>query len=244
MALRKKFLNCSLLLILISCSGGEVRKKVDDSYMTSGVEKFFLPELPAWANFSESGRCYKSASIQYLDFSKVSLSYQLSYQEMIEVQAQFNERRDDYFSSTAYRFLKPVEEAAFFSNAIEQVRGGVRHFKLPPATQIEIIWLEGFTQHDKVSDIKNMIESGRFDEHIPVLFSSCLSRQRLNQWVQEEGLDNAGLYLLSAEWLSPYTSTNDLQGGLRLEIKKLLAPGTKVTFIVPQNITLPLELTR
>lgn len=242
-ALRKKFLNCSLLLALFSCSGGEVRQKVDDSYVTSGVEQFFLPELPGWANFSEAGRCYKSTSLQYLDFPKVSVNYQLSYPEMIELQGQYNERREDYFSSTAYRFLKPVEEAAFFSNAVEQVRGGVRHFKLPSVPQVEIIWLEGFVQHNKVDEIKKMATSGRFNERLPVLFSSCLSRQRLNQWIQEHDLSEAGFYMLSAEWLSPFGSNNQLQGGLRLEVMKLLNPGTKVSFLVPVNTILPLELT-
>lgn len=232
-----------MLLLLCSCGGGELRQKVDDSYHTSGVEQFFLPELPAWANFSTAGRCYKSSSFQYLDFPKLKTSYQLSYPQMVELQGQFNERRESYFSSTALRFLKPVEEAAFFSNTLEQVRGGVKQFKLPNAPEVEIVWLEGYLQINKIDEIKKMISSGRFNQRLPVMFSSCLSRQRLNQWIQENGMGDAGFYLLGAEWLNPYNSAGTLHSGLRLEIMKLLNPGTKATFLVPEKTISPLEIT-
>ena len=127
-----KFLSFSLLLILISCTNGPVRQDVDDApYRTSGLEQFFLPELPTWANTSASGQCFKKHNFQYLDFSKLSSTYQLKYPELVELQAQYNERLESYFRSTAVRFVKPVEEAAFFSNTLENVRGGVKHFKIP-----------------------------------------------------------------------------------------------------------------
>jgi hypothetical protein len=178
-----------------------------------------------------------------MDFPKISANYQLTYPQMVELQGQYNERREAYFSSTAYRFLKPVEEASFFSNTIEQVRGGVKHFKLPNVSEVEIIWLEGYIQANKTDEIKKMVSSGRFDEKLPILFSSCLSRQRLNQWIQENGLDDVGFYLLSAEWLSPYGSDNSLHAGLRLEVSKLLNPGVKVNFVAPENVAFPLEIT-
>lgn len=241
-ALKNKFLNFSLLLVLISCSNGEVRKDVEESYVTSGVEQFFLPELPSWANYSVAGRCYKSSSFQYLDFPKVAVNYQLSYPELVELQGQYNERRENYFSSTAYRFLKPVEEATFFSNTVEQVRGGIRHFKLPNAPEVDVIWLEGFIQEHKLDDLKKMAASGRFDTRIPILFSSCLSRQRLTQWVQENNLGEAGFFILSAEWLSPFGSNKELQAGLKVEIGKLMNPGVKVHLVVPEKTKSPFEI--
>lgn len=243
LSLKRRFLSYSVLLILLSCSNGETRKPVEDSYVTSGVEQFFLPELPTWANYSLPGRCFKSSSFQYLDFAKIKANYQLEYPQLIELQGQYNERREAYFASTAYRFLKPVEEASFFSNTIEQVRGGVKHFQIPPAQSVSIIWLEAYLQHGKVEELKKLTQSERFNESVPVLFSSCYSRSRLNQWIQEAGLADVGLYLLSAEWLSPYGSDVVLQPGLRLDVRKLLNPGVKVQFVVPDNTIAPLELT-
>jgi hypothetical protein len=239
-----KFLSFSLLLIIISCSNGQVREvDADAPYRTSGLEKFFLPELPAWANNSASGQCFKKHSFQYLDFSKLGSTYNLKYTELIELQAQYNERLEDYFRSTTQRFLKPVEEAAFFSNTLENVRGGVKHFKLPEEIKdVEVIWLDRYIALNQVNEIKKMNEVGRFDQRLPVLFSSCLSKQDLNQWLVENNLDQVGFYTISAEWLTPYGSNLEMKAGLQIEIKKLMNENIKVRFITPNQILLPTEI--
>lgn len=230
-----KFLLCLALLALTSCGGGEVKRNIEEnSYRTSGVEQFFLPELPAWANSSPSGRCFKSSSFHYMDFGKLASNYQLTYPEMIELQAQYNDRLESYFRSTAVRFLKPVEEASFFANTLEQVRGGVRHFKLPDVKEVDVIWLDGYIADNKISDLKGMAKSGKFDQRLPILFSACLSKQALSNWLSEQNLDQVGFYLLSAEWLNPYTSQLTLKPRLRVEIKKLVNREIKINVIHPQ----------
>ena len=239
-----KYLSFSLLLILISCSGGEVRQDIKEApYRTSGLEQFFLPELPTWSNSSPSGQCFKKHSFQYLDFNKLSNVYQLGYQDLIELQAQYNERLESYFRSTAVRFVKPVEQAAFFTNTLENVRGGVKSFKLPPvASKVDIIWLDRYIALNLVSEIKKMNDLGRFDERVPILFTSCLSKQDLNQWLIENNLDQIGFFTLTAEWLSPYGSDLTLKPGLHLEVKKLLKPNIDIRFIAPTEILLPTEI--
>lgn len=239
-----KYLNFFLLLGLISCSNGAIRDLPQATpYRTSGLEQFFLPELPTWANFSASGQCFKKHSFHYLDFSKLNSTYQLSYVELVELQAQYNERLEAYFRSSAVRFLKPVEEAAFFSNTLEQVRGGVKHFKIPEAvTDVDIIWLDGYIAANQVRELQKMNELGRFDERAPVLFTSCLSRQDLNQWLIENDLDQVGFYSLTAEWLNPYGSDLTQKPGLRLEIKKMMNEKVKIRFISPREILLPTEI--
>lgn len=239
-----KYLSCLVLLTLISCGSGEIRQDVTDApYRTSGLEQYFLPELPAWANNSASGQCFKKHSFQYLDFSKLAGVYELKYPELVELQAQYNERLEAYFRSTAVRFVKPVEEAAFFSNTLENVRGGVKSFKLPPmAGQVDIIWLDRYISTNTVAELKKMNEMGRFDERLPILFTSCLSKQDLNQWLIENNLDQVGFYTLSAEWLTPYGSDLQMKPGLQLEIKKLLNENVKVRFVSPNEILLPTEI--
>ncbi len=238
-----KYLNSLVLLLLISCGGGEVRRDSENvPYRTSGVEQFFLPELPTWTNFSSSGQCFKSSSFHYLDFSKLSSQYQLSYVEMIELQAQYNERIENYFRSTAVRFLKPVEEASFFSNTLEQVRGGVRHIKLPKVTDVDVIWIDSFLQENKMSELKKMMEAGRFNENLPLLFSSCLSHQGLVQLVAENNLEDAGFYFLSAETLSAFGSDFVLKPGLRVELAKIFDPKIKFKLLTSNPKLLPTEI--
>lgn len=239
-----KFLLYSALLALISCGSGEVKRDIEDtSYRTSGVEQFFLPELPAWANSSPSGRCFKTSSFHYMDFAKIAASYQMTYPEMIELQAQYNDRLESYFRSTAVRFLKPVEEASFFANTLEQVRGGVRQFKLPDVKEVDVIWVDGYIAENKVDELKKMAKSGKFDERLPILFSACLSKQTLSNWLSEQNLDQVGFYLLSAEWLNPYSSQGTLKPRLRVEIKKLVNREIKINVIHPVSSDLyPTEI--
>jgi hypothetical protein len=230
-----KYLNCLVLLTLISCGSGELKKDLDHTttYRTSGVEQFFLAELPSWANFSSSGSCFKESSFHYMDFSKLKEAYQLSYLEMIELQAQFNERLETYFRSAAVRFIKPVEEASFFSNTLEQVRGGVRSLKLPNVKEVEVIWFEGLAP----DELKKMAQSDRFNEKLPVLFSSCHSHQGLTQWLMQEKLDNVGFRLITAEWLNPFSSEGKLTAGLHLELGQLFGKEIKVSLFKSNNHT-------
>lgn len=239
-----RYLNFFLLLILISCSTPVPRQDLDDSaYRTSGLEQFFMPELPRWANNSASGQCFKKHNFQYLDFPKLAKSYEMNYPQLIELQAQYNERLEAYFRSTTVRFVKPVEEAAFFSNTLEQVRGGVKHFKIPDAVkEVEVVWLDGFIAADKVAELKKITQTSRWDEKLPVLFSACMARQDLNQWLIEQDLDQVGFYSLTAEWLNPYGSDMQLKSGLHLEIKKLLKEQVRIKYLGPAEILLPTEI--
>ena len=233
-----KFLSFLVLLTLISsCSSGLSRQNTDDSsYQTSGVEQFFLPELPNWANASPAGRCFKSSSLHYLDFAKLNASYKLDYVQMLELQAQFNQKLEDYFRSSAQRFLRPVEEASFFSNTLEQVRGGIRQFKIPQTPEVEIVWLEGYLQKNSAAELKRLSGKGRFENKLPVLYSSCHTKQSLGQWVTEHGLEEVGFYLLSSEYLSAYSSQSKLAAGLHVEVTKLFNPETKLSYFPEQPI--------
>lgn len=239
-----KSLNFFLLLILCSCSQPELRKEIEDTaYRTSGVEQFFLPELPAWANNSPSGKCFKKHSFQYMDFKKVAGIYNLKYAELVELQAQYNDKLESYFRSTSHRFVRPVEEAAFFSNTLENVRGGVKIFKLPQvAKKVDLIWLDRYIQLNQVSELKKMNNTGRFDERVPVLFSSCFSKQDLQQWLIEYNLDDVGFYFLTAEWLTPYGADLEMKTGLQLDVKKVMGPDIDIRFLAPSEILLPTEI--
>ena len=239
-----RYLNFFLLLMLISCSQGEVRQSIDEtSYRTSGIEQFFLPELPAWANHSASGMCFKKHSFHYLDFNKLGNVYQLKYPELLELQAQYNDRLESYFRSTTIRFLKPVEESAFFANTLENVKGGVRYFKLPQTVnKVDVIYLDRYISSGKEDDIRKMNEAGKFNEAVPVIFSACLSRQDLNQWLIEKNLDKVGFYSITAEWLSPYNENLQMSPRIHIEIKKIFRPNVEVRFISPELGQLPSEI--
>jgi len=222
--------------MLTSCGSQAVKTNIDNTagYRTSGLEQFFLPELPQWANYSAEAQCYKSSSFMYLNFIKLKEAYQLDYQQMIELQAQYNEKLENYFRSTAMRFLKPMEEASFFSNTLEQVRGGVRSLKLPEIKEVEVIWLEAFS----IPELKKLSKSERFNEKLPILFSSCHSKQSLQQLLLSEDLEDLAAYTITAEWLSSYSSMGEMKAGLRIELAKMVGENIKIIMSPAQKKTI------
>lgn len=79
------------LLILVSCASSTLVPRDPESvYRGAGVEQYFLPELPRWANYSQVGKCQKSIPIRYLDFEKLASSYNFSYFENVQLQLTFN----------------------------------------------------------------------------------------------------------------------------------------------------------
>ena len=228
-----KYLSCLVLLTLISCGSGDLKKDYDPAltYTGSGVEQFFLPELPLWANFSSPGKCFKKNSIHYLDFIKLKQAYQLQYPEFLELQAQYNERLENYFRSSAIKFLKPVEQSSFFTNTLEQVRGGVKSFKLPKVTEVVVIWFESYSS----DEIKKLAQSSEFDEKFPIIMSSCHSKQSLQQWLIQENLEGVGFGLITAEWLAAFDSDAKSSPGLKVYLQELLGSGIKIHHLNSKN---------
>src|SRR5690606_28627436 len=150
-------------------------------------------------------------------------------------QAQYNKRLENYFRTVTVKFVKPMEEAAFFSNTLENVRGGVRSFKVPAeAKKVDIIWLDRYIAQDKIDEIHEMQKSGRFDERLPVIFSACLSQEDLNQGLVEYSLYNYSFYGITAEWLAPFGSDLGPKAAPQIEIQKLFGKDVKIEFIRPK----------
>jgi hypothetical protein len=240
-----RYLNFLVLLLVTSCGSQVRRERVPQdqgSYQTSGIERFYLTQLPEWANVSTAGKCRKSRSIQYFDFKRLNQTYQLPYRELLELQAQYNARVEEYFRSTPKNFLKPQEESSFFANTLEQVRGGIRRLNLPAVKSVNLIWLEGFQQLGQEGSLVSMAREGRMDEQLPLLYSSCLSRAALERWIADHDLGEVGFYLLPAEWLSPHGPDLELGFGLHLDLDELIGKNIKINFLSPLNIKLNPEL--
>jgi len=239
--LKTRFLNYLVLILTISCGNAELKQHPDESYYSSGIEQFFLAELPLWANFSVLGQCEKSSSIQYLNFSKLKINYELSYPEMVELQAQFNFKRESYFSHASQKFLKPVEEVSFFTNSLEQVKGGIKLLKLPKTSHVNIIWLENFLKNHKMEELGPILEGDQFLEYPTILFSSCMTRWKMEEFLKEKKVYPEDVHFVGADWLTPYDLTSELGPGLFVNLSKVIGEVQFSIFEI-DNYNSPLEL--
>jgi len=229
-------------MTLVGCSSSPEKKEVSEAYYSSGVEKFFLPEIPTWANFSTYGHCYKSDSILYLDFSKIKVEHGLNYKQMIELQALYHHKRMNYFEEVDKKFLKPVEELAFFANSLEQVKAKDGLIKSYDSKKINIIWLESFLKNHEVNQLTSLIEEDRFIEFPTILFSSCRSRTNLENFLDSYDVDHESLILLGPEMLTSFNAEGEKKPALEVNLNQLFGDDTKFELFSVENKESNIEL--
>jgi hypothetical protein len=191
-----------LLLFFISCTQTPVAQdptpvNLDRTFQTAGVEQFFLPELPTWRQYSQNGECYLNQTKVNLDFSRLHSTYQLTLNQLIELQVQFFERMNVVGKERKMSRLNPREEAQFFYETLEKVRAGVKRIKLPNDLQVKFVWKES----------KLPIKFNPND----VLVSLCSSTHEIEDWLEKNypGLEHP--YALGFEALSVYNESFLLQ---------------------------------
>ena len=123
--MKNVFLTLMFVSVLAgSCSSGLKPRTVDQYYVSTGVEKYFLSDLPEWANYSVSAECYRTSGIRYFNIDALMKSYSLSYNDAIQIQATFN---DEYLTlkKQAGVTLGLKEEELVFFKASERVNSNI-----------------------------------------------------------------------------------------------------------------------
>ena len=80
-----------ILILLIFCTSScqspyhaAEKKAINEVYIASGAEQYFLPEMPNWANVSEVAECRLMDRIRFLDFSTLNKRYNLNFKKLIQ----------------------------------------------------------------------------------------------------------------------------------------------------------------
>lgn len=203
---------------------------LDRMYISNGIEKYFMGQLPNWANFSEIGKCQRSSDIYYLDFKNLYKSYALKYEQMINLQQLFNKNMSKNLANKSEIELKLKEQSFTFLNAYELIIGGSRDFKSPTYKEANLLWIDPLL--NSKSRIKEIVKSPLFLSSHPILVSTCLTNKELAALTEELKIDNLGALYISAEMFSIFTTDdeNNIINNYRysLDLNKLL-PGKELT---------------
>ncbi len=201
---RNRWLGYFFLILMGSCSQTPVEEtsiavdqKNPSPFQTAGVEQFFLPEPPTWKQFSQNGECYYPHKKVALDFSRLHSTYNLTLNQLIELQVQYYEKLNEAGTSSYKKSLTPQEEAQLFYEVLERVRAGVKRIKVPSLLTVRLIWKES----------KNVLKFTSDD----VLVSLCLSTLELEHWLEKNYPDQDHPYLIGHEALTAYSESFLLQ---------------------------------
>lgn len=212
-------------VLLSSCSSGLKPRTVDQYYTSTGVEKYFLSDLPEWANYSVSAGCYRTSGIRYFNIDALMKSYSLSYSDAIQIQATFN---DEYLAlkKQAGVTVGLKEEELVFFKASDRVNSKIKFFDAPTFKQIHLIWLDEALKGKKQEDkLRNFLQSSVQDYGFPVLISACLTKSEI-----EAKFPNMAIKVISAEMFSVYDATGARQPSIHTQIGEFFKPEQKLIF--------------
>lgn len=210
--------------ILSSCSttvdSASSNKNPEYVYQGAGIEQYFLPELPVWANFSVLAACRRTNTLRYLNFENLRKSYSLTYDEIIHFQNMFNRKLTQFKKNnpTAPLYLK--DEAYIFNNAYQLLIGGSRDFLVPNYKNVSLIWIDPYL--NKKQSIKSILNNEQVLSGFPILVSSCLDSFEIEEYVIKNKLDQFGVRYIGSEMFAPYGESFELGTMFSLNFEKIL----------------------
>lgn len=219
--------NTLFFLFILSCIG--CSSSVDKAssiqnpeyvYQGAGIEKYFLPELPVWANFSVSSACRREKDTRYLDFSSLRKSYSLSYSELVNFQHMYNRQIAAFKvnNPTATLYLK--DEAYIFNNVYQLLIGGGRDFLVPKYAKISLIWIDPYLTD--TSKILNIFKDEKVLEGFPILVTNCMNTQQLEKFISKNGLVKYGVKYIGQEMFTPFKTDFKMGTNYTVDISEIL----------------------
>ncbi len=235
----KRLTQSALLVLLAACSGAEVKFPSTNPYQGAGHERFFLAELPAWANGSVSAGCARGLSVRYLDFVALERTHGLDFRQRVELQTQFNLKWRERFGGKHAPSLSPQEEMVFFQETLGQVKGGQRHYRFPGNVPTQLVWWDVLRARPNAGAwLTKLSDSG----DAVVLVSLCEASDSLQAWLEEKNLVELGLFTLGAEALNPQRPNGSNAFGPVMPLDALFVPA-RTTLWKPGAAPYPVEFT-
>ena len=244
----KQLINLVLIhFFLTSCAqpthGTLKLHRTKDYYQSSGVVKYFLSDLPDWANASSEGECQRSYTVRYFDFGNLKSSYNIDYFESVQLQYLFNilSKR----SKTKYKVsaLPLKEEEKFFYNSMDKIKAKLFPFRRPKYKRINLIWVDPFLK-DRAGTNKlvQLMKSKIMTLGHPVWVSSCFSQGEIEKTIRSLKLDTFNIRILPIEAFSPFSSEYVLSTIVKLSIRELFEKDQKLYLYIKNGVRKPTEI--
>ena len=117
----------------------------------------------------------------------------------------------------------------FFLNTLEQGRGRGSDFRIPKVKQLSLLWFEEWHQDQQV-EVKKKLLYALNNNEFTIIFSLCHDYLTVKKWTALMGFDSADIEVMSAEFLTPYLTTNKLLPGPVLNLSPYISSRTEILF--------------
>ena len=200
-----------LLIVLVlssicSCAGNMFSSRtVENYYQSAGVEKYFLSDIPIWANFSETGECKRQYTTRFFDIDSLMKNYGINFEKAIQIQGMFNDDYNRMYAGYHQKAIPLSEEQLLFFKSSEKINGRIKFFEAPTFKRINLIWVDSALKNKEEKEkILKFIKSPVNDEGMPVLVSICMTKKEIEEFFPSENYK-----AITAEMFSIYNPSGD-----------------------------------
>jgi hypothetical protein len=242
----KKVLLVIIALALVSCGQASLEKKpefkrrnLEEYFVGTGVVRYFLPDIPAWANFSSAGLCQRQTTFRFFDLPLLRGSFSLEYEQAVQLQLGFNQSMRETLKKNHVDHIPFKDEEELFFAETEKIHAGIRTFRKPKYKRVHLIWIDHLLDGRGKQRLKRLMNSSEMDLGHPVFVSICLSRHEMYSLLKEIQLLNRNIRLISFDLFSPYDSENKKRPYFSLNFEMLFDKKQKFYFYTTKNILPP-----
>jgi hypothetical protein len=213
--------------IISSCSYENLKSRtVEEYYIPTGVDKYFLSDIPAWANFDQFAGCFRNAHIRYVNVEALMKSFTLTFNQALQLQGLFNE---DFISLKNINKLQTPtikQEESIFFNSSEKVTSKIFFFVPPTFQRVNLVFLDEVLGNElKEKKIKTWLSSAAMETGVPVLVSFCLTKPEV-----EKKFPEMNYKMITAEMFSIYNMQGKMTPGFKLDLTQLFMPDQRLYF--------------
>ena len=216
-----------ITVILVGCSVNDLKvRNVDEYSHGPKIVKYYLPELPRWANISTSGSCKRSVSNKFLNFKSLRDDFAFKYHELVQFQYLYNIEYQKLVKKVDRGIPPFAEEEKLFYTVFDKVKTKLYAFRKPSFNRVNLVWIDQY----KVSRLKKLMKSNAMRNGHPVFVSLCLSQEKMVEFIQENGFSNKDIRTMSFEIFSPYSNNILMPGKISLDFSKLFSKKQRLYF--------------
>lgn len=237
-----------LSFFILGCASTEAdkqlkRRNLDDYFSSSGVVRYFLSDLPNWANFSQTASCHRSVSARYFNMSTLLKSYGYKYEQAVQLQYMFNVEMNKLKQRTEAEFLPFSDEEKLFFTLTDKIQAEIRTFRVPTFKRVNLIWIDPLLKSkEEEKRLINLLNSSVMDSGHPVMVSMCLNHFEFEKYLSSKGLMNRNIRYIPHEMFSPYNAKGEKDTNFQLHLKKLFKKDQKIYLYLPTGISKPSEI--
>lgn len=208
------------------------RRNLDEYYDESGISRYFLSELPAWANSSVIVGCRRANTLRFLDYALMMKSYRMEYKALVEFQYLFNR---DYLlkkSSLNSNYLLLKDEEQLFHDVSDKINSNLEiPFKMPAYKVVNIVWIDFLAAKlGDNNDLQRVLQNSELDSGPIVLLSMCMVGNEIQKIMVDNKLDDKGMQVIPFEMFSFFDREGKLKNDFYLDLNDFISEGQTVNF--------------